>query len=78
VALVPRGELHLPRVSVVDLRLSKAFRWSARKVELQFDLYNLFNENAVTSEVQTVGTALGRPVSIVGARLTRLGLNVNF
>ena len=47
-------------------------------MELQFDLYNLFNENAVTSEVQTVGSALGQPVSILGARLIRFGVNVNF
>jgi hypothetical protein len=78
VSLIPRGELQLPRVSLVDLRFSKALRWSARKVELQLDLYNLFNANAVINEVQTVGPALGQPVSILGARLVRFGLNVNF
>ena len=74
----PRGESQLPRVSLTDVRFTKAFRWSQRKVDLQFDLYNLFNENAVTSAVQTVGPAFGQPVSIVTGRLVRLGINVNF
>jgi Carboxypeptidase regulatory-like domain len=78
VSLVPRGEEQLERVNIADIRFSKALRWGPRKVEFQFDLYNMLNENAVTSEVQTVGPALGQPVSIVGARLMRLGVNVNF
>ena len=78
ISLVPRGEFQLPRVSLLDLRFSKAFRWSFRKVELQADLYNLFNENAVINEVQTVGPSLGQPVGIVRGRLARFGVNVAF
>jgi len=78
VQLVPRGEFQLPRVTLLDLRFSKAFRWSFRKFELQADVYNLFNENAVVNEVQTVGPTLGQPVTIVRGRLARFGVNVNF
>ena len=78
VQLVPRGEFQLPRVSLLDLRFSKAFRWSFRKVELQADVYNLFNENAVINEVQTVGPSLTQPVGIVRGRLARFGVNIAF
>jgi len=78
VSLVPRGEFTLPRVSLLDLRFAKAFKWSYRKVELQADVYNLFNANAVINEVQTVGPSLGQPVGIVRGRLARFGVNVAF
>ena len=47
-------------------------------VEPTVDFFNLFNSNAVTNAVQTIGTSLGRPSAIVMGRLVRLGGRITF
>ena len=49
------------------------FRFGGTRFEPTLDLFNIFNNNAVTNAVQTVGTSLGRPSAIVMGRLLRLG-----
>jgi outer membrane receptor for Fe3+-dicitrate len=78
VQLVPRGEYRFPWVNIVDLRVTRVFRSGNTRVEPIVDLYNIFNNNAVTNAVQTVGPSLGRPSAIVMGRLLRLGARVNF
>ena len=78
VQLVPRGEYRYPWVNIVDLRVTRVFRSGNTRVEPIVDLYNIFNSNAVTNAVETVGTSLGRPSAIVMGRLLRLGARVNF
>ena len=45
---------------------------------LMIDVFNGFNNNAVTNAVQTVGSSLGRPSAIVMGRLVRIGGRVTF
>jgi hypothetical protein len=78
VQLVPRGEYRFPWVNIVDLRVTRTFRSGNTRFEPIVDLYNVFNNNAVTNAVQTVGSSLGRPSAIVMGRLLRLGARVNF
>lgn len=78
VQVVPRGEYRFPWVNIVDLRVTKSFRSGGVRLEPIVDLYNIFNNNAVTNAVQTVGPALGRPSAIVMGRLLRLGGRVTF
>ena len=52
--------------------------WAARASSRRADLFNVFNNNAVTNAVQTIGTSLGRPSAIVMGRLLRLGGRVTF
>jgi hypothetical protein len=78
VQVAPRGEYRFPWVNIVDLRVSKSFRSGNVSVDPILDLFNIFNNNAVTNAVQTVGTSLGRPSAIVMGRLVRIGARVNF
>ena len=78
VQVAPRGEYRFPWVNIVDLRVTKTFTAGTLRFEPILDLYNIFNDNAVTNAVQTVGPALGRPSAIVMGRLLRLGARVNF
>lgn len=78
VQVAQRGEFRYPWVNLVDLRLAKVFRSGARRVEPTVDVFNLFNNNAVTNAVQTVGSSLGRPSAIVMGRLVRVGGRVAF
>jgi hypothetical protein len=54
------------------------FRAGRTKIEPTVDLYNLFNNNAVTNAVTTIGSSLGRPSAIVMGRLLRIGGHVTF
>ncbi len=42
------------------------------------DVFNIFNNNAVTSAVTTIGRSLGRPSAIVMGRLFRVGGRISF
>ncbi len=78
VQVAERGEFRYPWVNLVDLRVTKVFRFGNTKVEPTVDLYNVFNNNAVTNAVTTIGTSLGRPSAIVMGRLLRLGGRITF
>ncbi|HZP47138.1 MAG TPA: TonB-dependent receptor [Vicinamibacterales bacterium] len=79
VILGDRGDERLPAVTLVDLRLSRAFRFGQRRISPQFDIYNLFNRYTP----QGVGTGAQAtsylvPTSIVAPRIMRIGFSVDF
>jgi outer membrane receptor for Fe3+-dicitrate len=78
VQVAERGEYRFPWVNIVDLRVTRTFTSGPLRVEPIVDVFNLFNNNAVTNAVQTVGSSLGRPSAIVMGRLLRLGARVTF
>ena len=78
VQLVPRGEYRYPANNLVDLRLVKIFNFESVKMEPTLDVYNIFNSNAITNAVTTVGSSLGRPSAIIMGRLMRVGLHMTF
>jgi len=78
VQVAERGEFRFPWVNLIDLRLAKVFRFGDRRFEPTVDVFNVCNNNAVTSAVQTVGSSLGRPSAIVMGRLVRIGGRVTF
>ena len=78
VQVAERGEFRYPWVNLVDLRVTKTFRSGSMRFEPTLDVFNIFNNNAVTNAVQTVGMSLGRPSAIVMGRLFRLGGRVTF
>ena len=79
VQVAPRGEFRYPWQNLIDLRLTKIFRLpNGVRLEPTVDVYNVFNNNAVTNAVVTVGPSLGRPSAIVMGRLLRIGGHVTF
>jgi hypothetical protein len=78
VQVAERGEFRYPWVNLVDLRVTKVFKTGQTKIEPTLDLFNVFNNNAVTNAVTTIGTSLGRPSAIVMGRLLRIGGRVTF
>lgn len=78
VDLVPRGEVRLPRVNLLDVRLTKRFSVGKAAFEPMLDLYNLLNSNPTIREVESIGPNLGRPVLILPARLLKLGVKFSF
>ena len=78
VQVAPRGDYRYPWQNLVDLRLVKVFKSGGTKFEPTLDVYNLFNNNAVTNAVTTIGSSLGRPSAIVMGRLVRVGGRISF
>jgi len=78
VQVAERGEFRYPWTNIVDLRVAKSFTYGRTRFEPTVDFFNLFNSNAVTNAVQTIGTSLGRPSAIVMGRLVRLGGRLTF
>jgi hypothetical protein len=78
VQVVPRGEFRYPWQNLVDLRVTKVFRRNSLRFAPTVDLYNVFNDNAITSAVATIGPSLGRPSAIVMGRLLRVGGQITF
>ena len=76
--VVPRGEYRYPWQNLVDLRLVKMVQRGGVRFEPTLDLFNIFNDNAVTNAVTTVGSSLGRPSAIEMGRLVRVGGRIAF
>jgi hypothetical protein len=78
VQAVPRGLYRYPWQNLVDLRFVKVFKSGGTKFEPTLDVYNLFNDDAITNAVTTIGSSLGRPSAIVMGRLVRVGGRISF
>jgi hypothetical protein len=73
------GSYRYPWQNLLDLRFSRVFKFRERwSVEPMADLYNTFNSGAITSEVTTIGSSLGKPSNIDMGRLLRLGGRITF
>jgi hypothetical protein len=69
----------LPRINQLDLRLAKNIALGAsRKVIARFDMFNLFNSNAVLAAVQTYGPTVYTPNTIMQGRILQLGAQFVF
>jgi hypothetical protein len=42
------------------------------------DIFNLFNQQAATSEVTQLGPSYGNAIQLLGDRLVKFGVNVTF
>src|SRR5581483_8997933 len=78
VKVAANGDYRYPWQNLVDIRFVKVFRAGSTRIEPTLDIFNLFNNNAVTSAVTTVGSSLGRPSAIVMGRLVRVGGRISF
>jgi hypothetical protein len=82
VDLLLPGELYGDdRVTQVDMRFAKIFRFAGKRLDVGFDIYNLFNSNDVTiygSQFGTDGSTFYRPSGIVNPRFVRFNVRIDF
>jgi hypothetical protein len=78
VILSDRGDERLKSVNLVDLRISRAFRFASRRIEPQVDIFNLTNSNVADSINGGIGSNYLIPATIVAPRIIRVGVAVNF
>jgi hypothetical protein len=72
------GTKFLDRQNQLDVRLTRSFRFRGLNLQAQADAYNALNTGVVLSTVQTYGSALDRPASILQGRLFRFGMQAKF
>jgi hypothetical protein len=79
VQLVPSGVMYGERLNQVDFRLMKTVRVpGGPRVQAQFDVYNVFNDNPVIAMNNTYGPSWQRPTVIQVGRLAKFGVQLNF
>jgi len=78
VPLLKPGTKYLDRWNQIDMRFSKRLNVAGLRTSLQFDIFNLLNSNSILSVVETFGTSLDRPSSILQGRLFAVGAQLNF
>jgi len=75
------GELYADRMSQLDLRLAKAFKFGQSKLTGSLDIYNILNGHTVLGQNNTYGTTGANwlvPTSIVPARLFKVEARYTF
>ncbi len=90
IQLVTPGTRFLPRSTQLDFGVKRVFALpGSRRITAEFNVYNLLNDNAVLTELQTLGSNAaiaafldngpgGRPTGIMYPRIFRIGASVRF
>lgn len=78
VRLSRAGEYFLERSNQLDFAIARDFRAGRLRLRPQLDIFNIFNANPIISAVGTYGSAFLNPREILGARLFKLNLRIDF
>ena len=76
--LSERGDERLPGVTMVDLRISRPFKFGQRQIIPQLDLFNIGNAGTIVRYNVAVGSTYLNPAEIVAPRIIRLGFSIDF
>ena len=73
----------LPAVSTLDMRVGKSFGFRTVRMNLDFDIFNLFNSPTVLGRQYNAAAAPGNTgytnvMEIMQPRIARVGLRVTF
>jgi hypothetical protein len=78
IPIVEPTTMYEDRLTQLDVRLTKNFRFGRTRLQGQFDVYNLFNGSTVLSVNNTFGPLFLRPTGVMGARLFKFGAQIDF
>jgi hypothetical protein len=78
IQLIEPNQTFEDRLNQVDLRFTKIFSLGRTRIQGMFDIYNLLNANTVLVTNARYGPSWLRPATILGARLFKLGAQVDF
>ena len=77
-AIIAPGLMYEPRITQLDARLTRTFRYGRTRLQANFDLYNLFNASSVLAMNTRFGPQWLQPSQIMGGRLLKLSGQVSF
>jgi hypothetical protein len=75
---LPTGTAHGDRLNQFDLRFTKVFKVTKGSVDLNADLYNAFNSDAILQEVQNYGLAWRNATSVIQPRFVKFSARWDF
>jgi hypothetical protein len=78
ITLSERGDERLPNVTMVDLRLSRPFRFGSRSFQPTVDFFNVLNADTKDNQNNAIGANYLLPRSILAPRIIRVGFSLNF
>ena len=85
VNLVEPGALYGERITQVDFRVAKVLRFGRTRTNVGLDLFNIFNASPVATYNQSfvptpagLGASWLQPSSIIGARIAKLSVQLDF
>jgi hypothetical protein len=79
--IVEPGDLYGDRITQIDFRVAKVLRFGRTRTNVGLDLFNLFNASPVASYNQSfvqTGASWLQPSSIIGARIAKLSVQLDF
>jgi hypothetical protein len=77
--LIPNNTIYGERIKQIDLRFSRFFQvGGSRRVQGNFDIYNILNENTVLNENTRYGATWRNAIQIMGGRVIKLGAQLTF
>jgi hypothetical protein len=78
VFLSQRGDERYDAVTMLDVRVSRPFRFGNRRITPQADFFNIGNANTVVAATTTVGGTYLAPSEILAPRIIRVGVSFDF
>ena len=66
------------RLAHTDIRLTRTFQIGRTRIQGMFDIYNIFNQGAILAQSAVYGTSWLQPSQILGARLLKFGLQIDY
>jgi hypothetical protein len=78
IPLVEPFSLFGPRINQVDLRGTKLFRFGGSRLQMNVDLYNLFNTNTPVTFIGVYNARWGQPTQILDGRLVKFSMQMDF
>jgi hypothetical protein len=76
--VIEQQQMFEDRYYQTDLRVIRNFRFSGTRLQVMFDMYNMFNNAGILAINTRYGTSYRRPTTILDARILKLGAQVNF
>jgi hypothetical protein len=78
ILVAPFGTTRLPNISTTDFNITKILRAGKMRFEPHVSFFNIFNQAAITSETTQLGPSYGNALTLLGARLIKLGVSATW
>ena len=78
IPLVAPQTLFEDRITRLDLRLTKIFKYNRYRFQINLDAYNVLNSNSIRAVNSTYGAAWRTPLQILDPRLIEIGGSITF
>jgi hypothetical protein len=76
--VAPPGTLWGDRLNQFDLRFTKILNLPKGRLDLNLDLYNAFNSDAISLELNSVGPVYGLPLQVIPPRFAKISARWDF